>query len=352
MPETAAPPQRDREQFLAERKQGVGGSDIASVFNVGYGCRLRLWRDKRDEVPDYPREENDAMVLGNLLEPFFADKYAHVTRRNVDIHNRPVVHPDYPELRVNIDRAVMPDENRMDEDTHPGVLEIKSVGRGMFYKIKREGLPPDYIFQLQHGIECFGSTWGAFLVGCRDNGDIIYWDVPKDETLAARIVEEAREFWQDVQTGAMPARLEPDDRRCQKCEYRKSCQGNALIQIELREGGEIERDETLAPLVRELKERQALLTQAEELVEETKEELKTTLGDRQAVEADGSNIYYRPQVAMRGDFKTLASEYDTLRDMVLKASKEQLDMQTAIRLQYPPSSEFKKPTPSRPLRIF
>jgi predicted phage-related endonuclease len=204
--------QAERENFLEERKKGVGGSDIASVFNEGYGCELRLWREKRGEVPDYPREENDYMLLGKALEPFFAMKYERESRRNVVILKRPVVHPLYPELRVNIDREILPSDNREDEG-NSGVLEIKSVGKGQFYKVKREGLPPDYILQLQHGIECMGTTWGAFAVGCRDNGDLLHWDVKKDYDLAPVIVERARAFWRKVQTGEMPDRLEPDDHR-------------------------------------------------------------------------------------------------------------------------------------------
>lgn len=339
----------EREVFLRERKKGVGGSDIASVFNQGFGCRLRLWRDKRDEIPDYPKEMNDAMLLGQALEPFFAEKYGREANRTVVIKERPVVHPEYQELRVNLDREVMPSENRKDHG-ESGPLEIKSVGRGMFYKIKREGLPPDYILQLQHAIECMGASWGAFAIGCRDNGDLLYWDEPKNEILAAEIVKEARAFWQQVLTGDMPARLEPDDPRCQKCEYRKSCQGNALIQIEY--DGEVEKDETLAPLVRELKERQALLAQATAMVEETKEELKFTLGDRQAVESDGSTIYFRPQTSMRGDFKELAKDYDALRQLLISGSQGQPETQAALLKAYPPSEDHKKAVPTRPLRLF
>jgi predicted phage-related endonuclease len=335
--------QEERENFLSERKKGVGGSDIASVFNEGYGCKLRLWREKRDEIPDYPREENDAMLIGKALEPIAAMKYERESRRSVVILRRPVIHPLYPELRVNVDRMIMPSDSGEDVG-NAGVLEIKSVGRGAYYKYKREGLPPDYILQLQHGIECTQTLWGAFAMYCRDNGDLTHWEVRKDNDLAPVIVEKAREFWRDVQTGVMPNRLEPDDPRCQRCEYRRSCQGNALIQIELQR--------TLGPLVRELKERQVLLDQASELVEESKEELKTKLGDRQAVIVNGSTIYYRPQTAMRGDFKALAADYEGLRTLVLEHTKTQPEMHAALRLQYPPADDFKKPSPSRPLRIF
>jgi radical SAM protein with 4Fe4S-binding SPASM domain len=282
-----------------------------------------------------------------LLEPHFAKKYALEARRTVVTRRRPVIHPVYPELRVNIDREIMPAENGHDEG-ESGVLEIKSVGRGMFYKIKHEGLPVDYIAQLQHGIECMRTTWGAFAIGCRDNGELIHWDVQRDPDLIGHIVEESLKFWRQVQTNDIPARLEPDDRRCQKCEYRRSCQGNALIQLQVSDKGEVERDDRLVPLINELKERQALLIQAESLVDDTKAELKATLGDRQTVESGNSVVYYRPQKAKRGDFKQLAESYDDLRTKAMLLA----DDPKTLAKQFLPSDEYRKDSYSRPLRIF
>ena len=333
-----------RLDWLAERKKGIGGSDCAAVFGVGYGCPKRLYLDKRGEVPDFPREDNEAMRLGRVLEPFFAEQYERRTGRQVVIAPEPAVHARHPELRVNVDRMIM-----RDGDSEAGVLEIKSVGRATYYKIKREGLPEDYILQLQHAIEVTGVDWGAFCVGNRDSGEILYWDVVKDQALARTIVDAEVAFWGDIVSGNMPGRLEPDDRRCQKCEYRVSCQGHALIQIEERYGNtDIERDDSLAALLGEYLERKGLSDQAESLVEETKEELMTRLGDRQAVETAGRKVYFRPQVSMRGDFKTLAEMYEGLRRFV--ASIPDADPGEIARFE--PSDKYKKPSSSRPLRVY
>jgi predicted phage-related endonuclease len=339
-----------RDAFLAERKKGIGGSDAASLFNAGYGCRLRLWRDKRNEKPDYPREENDAMELGNVLEPFFARKYERATGHHVIEREEPTVHPEHPELRVNVDYMI---DDPTDDNREVGVLEIKSVGRAMFQKIKREGLPEDYILQLQHGILVTESDWGAFAIGSRDSGELASWEVEKDRVLCDLIVAEGVAFWAEVQSGQMPDRLDPDDHRCQKCEYRKSCQGAALIQLEPTR--DIERDETLRPLVTEYLERKALLDEANDLAEETKEELKTKLGTRQAVEVAGHKIYFRPQTAMRGDFGALAVAYDELRRLVMSVLDRYPELGSPDHPfgdDYQPAETFKKISHSRPLRFF
>lgn len=274
-----------RETFLAERKLGIGGSDIASVFGIGYGCRRRLWYDKRDVPGDYPREETQAMKLGVVLEPFFAEEYQRLTSRAIgQAFSEP--HRDFPELRVNADRNIY-----MDDDT-TWVLEIKAVGRAMFYKVKREGLPEDYILQLQHAMLVKGAPAGAFAVGSRDSGELLHWDVPANPELHKAILEEGPKFWALVQNGPMPEALEPEDRRCQNCSWRLTCHGNAFIPTAA--DSEYETDEALAVLTREYEERRLLRKEAEDLLDETKQELACAMGDRgKVVNSAGKVQFYK-----------------------------------------------------------
>jgi predicted phage-related endonuclease len=274
----------DRSTFLAERRKGIGGSDIAAVFNVGYGCRRRLWYDKRDVPRDFPDEGNALMELGNVLEPFFAAKYEKQTGRAVSILHEPVVHKTVDCLRVNVDRMVF------DETGPRGPLEIKSVGRAVFYKVKREGLPSDYILQLQQEMLVTDFPTGSYAIGCRDNGELVTWDVDRNEALCAEILAEGPKFWAQVENGPIPDALDSDDRRCQECGWRTTCQGNNLVQL----GPESEYtvDESLAGLAAEYVERRALRKEADDLLEEVKEELACKLGDRTMVMAGGVKIQY------------------------------------------------------------
>jgi CRISPR/Cas system-associated exonuclease Cas4 (RecB family) len=304
----------DRSAWLAERKKGVGGSDVASLFNEGYGCTRRLWYDKVGIPEDYPREETKAMALGNVLEPFFAGEYTAETGRELFKLGESIKHPELSELRVNIDYGIIEMGPRY------GVLEIKSVSRGVFYNYKRSGLPEDYILQLQHGMLATGWTWGAFCIGNRDSGEIMHWDVARSTDICNRILEEVPRFWELVERAqyaftqfpddsgdlggrdkldcflaemddeeTAPPRLEPDDRRCQSCQWRLTCQGNALI---VDAPAEYDPDESLASLVQEYVSRAALKKEAEELLDETKEELKHRLGERGKVAAAGAKIQY------------------------------------------------------------
>ena len=337
-----------RTVFLAERKKGIGGSDTASLFNEGYGCKRRLTYDKRDEPADFPRQDNDAMALGRFLEPYFAKKYAEKTGRNILVKDEPVVHPEYPELRVNVDRMVL---HARHDQGDAGVLEIKSVGRDVFYKVKREGLPEDYILQLQHAMLVTGATWGSFAIGSRDSGQLLFWDVERDEKLTELILAAGRAFWEDLQNGVLPDRLEPDDHRCQKCEYRRTCQGAALIQLGTSKEN-FEQDESLRPILTEYLERKSLQHEADDLVAETKEQFQTEIGHRTALSIAGKTVYYRPQTTNRWDGKGIAGAYANLLALARLAAEKGQPVTAELLKAFPSAEVFQVPTQSRPLRIF
>ena len=72
----------NREQWLAERRKGIGGSDIAALLGISpFKTPVDLWMDKTgraDPVPDNP-----AMRLGRELEPAVLARYAEQTGRGV-----------------------------------------------------------------------------------------------------------------------------------------------------------------------------------------------------------------------------------------------------------------------------
>ena len=275
----------EREKFLAERKTGIGGSDTASLFSIGYGCQRRLWYDKTGVAEDHPREETKAMSLGKLMEPWFAAEYAKETGNEVTSEAVFVRDARQPELCVHIDAWVRnPSAPR--GRINSGVAEIKSVGRGAWYKYKREGLPDDYVLQLQHGMGVTGCTWGVFIIGCRDSGEILHWDVDFREDVYAEIKAAARWLWASLKHEDCPIdRLEPDDKRCASCSYRSTCQGEhislAAAGLTAKDGYEM--DDSLLPLLIERAERSELRKQANDLFEECNEEIKARLGDRKLV---------------------------------------------------------------------
>lgn len=279
-------------EWLAERKLGIGGSDMGDLFQFEpYGCMRRLWYDKRDQAPDYPKEETDAMRRGEELEDIIADRWAreHGTKvfRSVSLIN-----PKHAWARVNIDRRILADERG------PGVLEIKTANQFVFAKILKEGLPYPYILQIQHAMMVTGYTWGAFAVLHPDSWRMVSFEVAADTELHAAIIERGEKFWAQVENGPAPDRLEATDRRCQSCPFRLTCQGDNLMK--LLEGaqdtaGDIPQDASLSPLVEQIHEAEVVADEATGEVERLKTQLKAALADRPAVDTVGARIYFKPQ---------------------------------------------------------
>ena len=71
-----------REDWLAQRKKGIGGSDVSSIMGLNkYKSALELYLDKTGQLPE-DDEENIAAELGLELEDFLAKKFVKWLDKN------------------------------------------------------------------------------------------------------------------------------------------------------------------------------------------------------------------------------------------------------------------------------
>ena len=285
----------DREEFLKQRKEGLGGSDIQHLFNEApYGCARKLWYDKTNHHVDYPVIESNVMTRGHKLEQLIRDEYAEQTGRKIRRVNRLIRHKKYEWAACNLDAEILSVDARL-----TGVLECKSVGRGMYYKILQEGIPSSWILQLQHYLFVTGRKFGSFAVLWADNWEFIYFDVNRDDELIDLIIKEGDKFWRKVQNGPSPDRLDPKDKRCGRCEFRNSCQGTHLLELVNGNEEEIPFDDSYDTLMKELVDLQELSDEAVRLVADKKTEIKDKLGDNVIMECTGYRMYYKPVESTR-----------------------------------------------------
>ena len=331
------------------RKTGLGGSEAGALLQplveVKYSCRRRLWYEKSGITPDFDREETGPMRLGHLLEPVLCADFAKLTGRRVEEVGRQT-HPDYPELGGHVDR--MQYDPKRDS---PGVLECKGLGTRIFYESKREGLVPEYLLQLQFYLLVTGCSWGSFVVGNRDNLAIMWWDVERNEGICNAILAEGPKFWSTIgQPEHIPSRLEEADRRCRNCEYRLTCWKDTIFPVEYKSDAEKPVAADLEGLAAEYIERKRLLSQAEDLVDETKEQIMEKLGDRTAVSVPVNGelrpLYWRQQegkAMYKEAFVSLSAQYVAARDWLIKAGE------VGAELLPMPMEMVKKGKPSKPL---
>jgi predicted phage-related endonuclease len=94
------PPDAPRDDWLAARRLGIGGSDIPTLYGEGYHSEYRLWLDKQGFLGD---AESHAATRGRWLEPHLADWFAD--RTGLAVYRVGLVqHRDQPEALVTPDR--------------------------------------------------------------------------------------------------------------------------------------------------------------------------------------------------------------------------------------------------------
>lgn len=207
----------DRNEFLARRMVGIGGSDIAAIIGIS------PWRTPRDiylnkKGLSEPDEETDAMYWGHTLEDIVAKEYSRRTGRKIEKCNAQFRHEEFPFILGNIDRAV-----RMDQHKRPVVngklvtdriLECKTASQYSASDWGESGtqvIPEYYKAQVQWYMGITGAQYCdvAVLIG---NRDFRMYEIPRDDNVIEYLFGEGVRFWTEfVEKDIMPPAVSLDD---------------------------------------------------------------------------------------------------------------------------------------------
>ena len=177
----------NKQEWLKERKNYLGGTDLASVVGLSqYRTALDVYLDKTSD--NITEETSPAMRWGNLLEDVVAKEYAEVTGYNLEIEPNVLYHPEYKFLGANIDRWA---------DNKKHVLECKTAG---FTKTKEWGdegtdhIPESYLVQvaLYAAICDVPKVDIAVLIGGQDFRIYTY---ARNKELEDKLIKIACNFW-------------------------------------------------------------------------------------------------------------------------------------------------------------
>lgn len=183
----------DRTQWLAQRRAGIGGSDVAPILGLSkWRTPLDVYLDKRGELPE--QEDNAAMHWGRTLEPIIRQEYANQTGRTVHIHTDILQHPEHPFMLANLDG--MTSDGR--------VFEAKTARTAQEWgEPGSDEVPDAYALQVQHYMAVTGCRMAdiAVLIG---GSDFRIYHIAADDGLQADMIAAETEFWQRVQRGDPP----------------------------------------------------------------------------------------------------------------------------------------------------
>ena len=150
-------------------------------------------------------------------------------------------------------------------------------------------------------------TWASIAVLWAENWEFITFDIERDDEIIDSIIKQGEIFWKQVEYGPAPERLDPSDKRCKRCAYRTTCQGEALLQSVV-DDGTIDYDDDLSPIVASLVELESVADETKQLIDEKKKQIKELIGDRPVVDCAGYRLHYKPIETRRINTRKLKSE--------------------------------------------
>jgi putative phage-type endonuclease len=186
-----------REAWLADRRNFIGASEVASIIGApgAYSSRWEIWARKCGKLPEKP--ESESMRWGSRLERSIALGVAEDHGGTVTpTDSRYCVGPeDKPHHRATPDAIWEVSGEEL-------LLEIKNVDR-MLGEHWDAGPPPHVVVQLQWQMYCAGFDRAAVAALVGGNRLHVY-HVERDDELIDELVRAVDAFWCTVEN-----RLEP-----------------------------------------------------------------------------------------------------------------------------------------------
>lgn len=169
-----------REEWLNNRRKGIGGSDIAAIVGLDpFRSAYDVYLDKIGEAE--PVEDNDFMKWGRLLEPLVANQVAELGY-HVELMPDSIV-GENPHYLASVDRAII-----VDGVKYP--LEIKTSKKYHSEPLDKWKLQAAWYAAIMKAPGYYIAWW------CYPTLKLEYFDL--DQELAAMLFDEADAFWSRV----------------------------------------------------------------------------------------------------------------------------------------------------------
>ena len=176
-----------REEWLEERKKGIGGSDAAAILGLNpYKSNVDLWEEKTgkkvaEDISDKPYVQYGIKAEDHLRELF---KLKHPNYEVKHEENTIIKHPKYPFLFASLDGIII------DKETGEiGILEIKTTNilQSMQKEKWKDRIPDNYYCQVLHYLNVTGYSFVKIYAELNYNEE---YQVHKTYTISRDEVEE------------------------------------------------------------------------------------------------------------------------------------------------------------------
>ena len=179
-----------KDEWLAERRKGIGGSDAAAVLGLNsYTSPYALWAEKTGKVIPEDISDKEAVRLGTDLEDYVAKRFEEATEKKVRRNNFILRNDAYPFAHANVDRLIVGED---------AGLECKTTSSyEIIQQLKNGEIPPYWYCQMMHYMMVTGAKkWylGALAFG----RGFFHFEIKRNEAEIEALANAEREFWEKV----------------------------------------------------------------------------------------------------------------------------------------------------------
>ncbi len=176
------------EQWLENRKTGIGGSDAGAIMSVSpYKGAYSVWADKLGKTE--PVEDNEALRQGRDLEDYVARRFAEKTGKRVR-HEYGMLRSDaWPWMVANIDRRIIGER---------AGLECKTSRDIHMKRYKNGDFPLEYYCQCLHYLAVTG--WDRWYLAVLVYGtDLLVFEIKRAEVEddIGALIQAEDSFWHE-----------------------------------------------------------------------------------------------------------------------------------------------------------
>ena len=189
-----------REEWLAERRNGIGASEIPAIIGLSpYATALHIWAEKTGRLAnDGPMHESAkwGLLLEDTVARTWADDNGYTVRR-IGL----IAHVEHPWRRASLDRLVM---DGCDDGPCAVQIKTRSAYKAADYK---DGIPDDVAAQVQWEMHVSGFTHThvAVLIGGQT---LVAHRLDADPQVQSYLIAEAERVWECVQAD-LPPEVDP-----------------------------------------------------------------------------------------------------------------------------------------------
>lgn len=283
-----------REEWLAGRQKGLGGSDAGAILGLNpYKSPLQLWLEKTGQI-DSNVPDNEAMWFGREAEELVAKRFEKETGKKVRRSGFSFQSEEHLFMLANVDRLVVGEK---------AGLECKTANFFADKEYEEGYIPEHYYAQCYHYMAVTGlDRW--YLAVLIPGKSFHIYQIDRDEEQIRTLIEQEEGFWACVQEKKEPAAIDIDANILAK---RYSNPQDEVIT--LYSDCEIDRLNEVKDLIKDLeKEKKGI-----------ENRLKQQLGDfTTGITSKGAIVTWKPVTSSRIDTKALKENEPEIYSRYLK----------------------------------